>query len=284
MGALLASKPQTYKQLLKRSLILYRVGFLRVIPFALILSFFVFTPRLLFYFTGESFLVLLNDPMSPYQLILVGINILVFTVFIAILWHLYCEIKKMHESLTEDIILGIRKIISVFLAVLIVGITIRAVMWITYWLLGSFFQSHLFTANIRFFLALFALIGQFFLLWYIYILFIFFLPLIVIENKDILHALGKSASLTWNHWWRVFSLQITPWICYFLFLTLLKDVFRLNIRIYFFMGPDAPSLLITFLHLLIFALFIPWIAALLLIQLKDLELRKSYQQNAHDLK
>ena len=82
--------------------------------------------------------------------------------------------------------------------------------------------------------------------------------------------------LVWNHWWRVFSVQATPWLCYLFLLFSLKYVLGINIHIYL-LGQTSHSVLISLLHLLIFAIFIPWVAAILVVQLKDLELRKSLE-------
>lgn len=114
---------------------------------------------------------------------------------------------------------------------------------------------------------------QFLVILYLSVMFIFFIPLIATENKGIFSSLQKSISLAWNHWWRVFSVQITPWLCYVILLIIIKYALNIDIHIYF-IETTAPSLKTSLLHIVIFALYIPWVAALLLVQLKDLELRK----------
>ena len=99
------------------------------------------------------------------------------------------------------------------------------------------------------------------------------MPLIAIENKGIVAALERSMRLAWNHWLRIFLMQMTPWFCYLIFLSILKFIFRINVHIYFTNTLVHP-LWTSVLQMIIFALFIPWVAAILLVQLKDLELRK----------
>jgi hypothetical protein len=80
--------------------------------------------------------------------------------------------------------------------------------------------------------------------------------------------------LVWNHWWRVFSTQLTPWLFYLALLIAVKYVLHIDFHIYFTQKIDN-TLWVTIAHIAVFSLFIPWVAALLLVQLKDLELRKS---------
>jgi hypothetical protein len=114
---------------------------------------------------------------------------------------------------------------------------------------------------------------QIMLIVYIYTLFVFLIPLIAIENRGVLGSLERSVYFVWNHWWRVFSVQFTPWISYLILLFIIRFILRIDIHIYF-MEQTPHSFAATLLHLIIFALFIPWVAAILLAQLNDLELRK----------
>src|SRR5262249_19366569 len=120
-------------------------------------------------------------------------------------------------------------------------------------------------------LVLFLQVG---IILYFSTLFLFMVPLIAIENKNILISLEKSMLLVWNHWWRVFSLQLTPLICYLLIMIMIRFVFHVHIHIYFFDDNPDSSWMITLMHLIIFIFFTPWVATLLLLQLKDLEFRK----------
>ena len=279
MEALFFSSPQSYKTLMKKSFSIYKENFLITLPFAFLTSLFTFLPRILSDFSGENLLPAFNNPFGFYQFVLALINITALVPFLSIIWHMYCNAKKRHEPLSEDIVMGARKVIFVFISAIIVGLFMLSAIYLAYrsqiYIL-SFLSMPADTLKTFFIFAVLAV--EYFILWYFYLIFVFFLPLIVIENKNIISSIIKSMSITWNHWWRLFSLQVTPWICYLGLLFFLKDFIGLNIHIYFVQNPSPQNLFVTFLHLIIFMLFIPWVAALLLLQLKDLELRKILNQ------
>jgi hypothetical protein len=120
-----------------------------------------------------------------------------------------------------------------------------------------------------------AFVAQFCAIFYIYYLFYFYLPLILTENEGAFSSLKKSAVLVWRNWWRTCVVQILPWACYLIFLVIVREAFKLNLHIYF-IDNYSPTIGITCLQILLFALFIPWPAATLLVQLRDLELRKNF--------
>jgi membrane-anchored glycerophosphoryl diester phosphodiesterase (GDPDase) len=121
------------------------------------------------------------------------------------------------------------------------------------------------------------LIGMLVLLFYISTLFIFSMPLIAIENKGIFKSLQQSAALTWNHWWRTFSLQVTPFIVCIIVAAIIQIITKIPINFDFTIDQ---SLLISssILRIVLYTVFVPWFACTLLLQLKDLELRKSLAQ------
>ncbi len=104
---------------------------------------------------------------------------------------------------------------------------------------------------------------QFLLLVYISTLFIFFIPIIAIENKGVIVSLEQSILLVWNHFWRVLSVQLFPWICYLIFLLVIQSVFGIDIHVYFFKF-STHTIMAGVLNLIMFAIFVPWVAATLL--------------------
>jgi hypothetical protein len=274
MEPFLPSHPETYSQLIKRSIHLYRASFSKVILLSFLLALVVFVPRFLSLLIGQD--IFLNlPPLSPHRFWLAAINIVGLLFFIAILWHTHCVVRGIHEPLIEDVGKGVKKIILVLFATLLQSLIVYAVAAIIYGLQLLLFQYHLlFGKNlVSILLTCFVFMGQFVLILYISTLFLFLVPLIAIENHGILKSLERSVLLVWNHWWRTFSVQFTPWICYLLFLFFIKYILHINIHIYFLEHGVHP-LWTTLLNMIIFALFIPWVAAILLVQLKDLELRK----------
>jgi hypothetical protein len=220
-----------------------------------------------------------RDPLSPNLLWLIIIDLGAFIFFIAILWHIHCTMNNLREPLITDLYVGIKKVIRVFLASILQTLIIFSALLIFFG-----FQILLVNSNIAFSTNPFAILlttlfflAQFLLVFYLISLFIFVLPLIAVENKPITLSIEQSVSLVWDHWWRVISLQLLPWIVYTALLLVLSNLLGLGIHLYFTKGGSA-SLLIALMNMVLFALFVPWIASLLLVQLYDLELRKMSKQ------
>lgn len=274
MESFLPSTTQSNRQLLWQSLVLYRVAFLKVIIFSALLSIVTFIPRLIADAIGQDIFVNLA-PLSYHRLWFLVIDLTSFIFFIAILWHMFCTMRGKHEPFIEDFSVGLKELAYVFIAALLQSALVFAFGLIVYGLLILLHHLQLLFINslLGIILTTAIFLGQFILLLYVSTLFIFLIPIIAIEKKDILIALEKSITLVWNHWWRVFSVQITPWIFYTLLLIVLKYVINIDIHIYF-TPKENDALWTTIINIALFALFVPWVAALLLMQLKDLELRK----------
>lgn len=274
MDTILPLHPESNKKLLKHSLILYRASFFKVIFLSLILATIVFIPRLLSDALGYDIFMSL-PPFHPYRLYFVLVNFIGFIVFIAIIWRMNCVIRGVHEPLIQDFRVGVNKVWRVFIATIIQNAIVLAVLMIVIGLQILFFKMNMLSFQYvlgKLFTAV-VFIGQFILILYVSTLFYFLTPLIALENKSILTSLERSVSLVWDHWWRVFSLQITPWLCYLILLMIVRKVLGVNIHIFFI--PQGPhSIITTVLNIFLFIFFIPWAAATLLVQLKDLELRK----------
>jgi hypothetical protein len=282
METLLPSQPESYKQLIRRSFLLYRKSFSKIILLSFLLSVVVFIPRLLSNIIGQDIFANIS-PFSPHRLWLVVIDLVSLTCFIGILWHMHCVVVRLHEPLVEDFLVGIKKVIYVFIAAIIQSTIVFAVVMLIYGIQILLHEHHLlFGKNLLGILfTVFVFFSQLAIIVYVSTLFCFFIPIIAIENKGIITSLERSVSLVWNHWWRTFSVQLTPWFSYLILLLIIKYVFRLNIHIYF-MEYDSHSNWITCLYIILFTLFIPWAASLMIIQLKDLELRKKLTQKRHE--
>ncbi|MDA8561932.1 hypothetical protein N9L02_02325 [Gammaproteobacteria bacterium] len=119
--------------------------------------------------------------------------------------------------------------------------------------------------------ALFALLLSLILSLYLMFLPIFALPIILIENNGIFSSIKKSLYLIWGNWFKVFVLQITPLIVYFLTIVSIKSILCLYIYL-----PDISNFLLLSIYVILMSIFMPFQASLLLLQLRDLELRKNY--------
>ena len=262
MDKILPSHPESYKNLLKHSIRLYYVSFTKVILLAFFLSIIVFIPRFLSDIVEQDLFLHLS-PFHLYRFYLVLIDLAGLIFFIAIIWRMNCIIRDIHEPLIQDFSVGIRKVFYVFVATVLQSAIIFAVAMIILGLLLLYHAHFLFARHIAgSIITTCIFIGQLILILYVGTLFYFFIPLIALENKGILTSLERSVSLVWNHWWRVFSLQLTPWICYVVLLIIMKRGLDINIHIYF-VEHSVHSVNTTCLNVVIFALFIPWAAAIL---------------------
>ena len=275
MDTLLPSQPETYWQLLRRSIRLYRVTFKKVALLAALLAITTFVPRLLSFAIGQD--ILHNIGLfSLNQLWLTMLNLVAFIFFIAIIWHMHCEIIHKRDTLREDFKIGFKKVITIFIASTLQSLLVIGIVAI---IIGSQMFIHynlpwIFESAIGIWIASLLFLFELTVLAYFATLFIFIVPLVAIEDKGILSSLQRSVTLVWNHWWRTITLQATPWICLILILAFAKFILNINVHIYFLDQLTHP-LLLTILQIIIFAVFIPWVAATLLVQLQDLELRKN---------
>lgn len=274
MDTILPSHPENYKKLIKRSFRLYRLSFTKVIFLAFLLALTVFIPRLFSHLIGQD--IFLNlPPLSPHRLWLVLINVAALIFLIAILWRLHCIIHKINEPLADDFRKGIQKLVYVLLTGLIESIIIFAVVLIIYGIQLLVVQKDLLFnyQTISMIITCSVFILELAAIIYISTLFYFLVPLIAVEDIGVMKAIERSVLLVWGNWWRVFAVQVTPWICYLVALVFIRFILQINIHIYFF-DQSTHTIWATLLHLALFTLFTPWVTALIMVQLKDLELRK----------
>jgi hypothetical protein len=269
-----STQPEPYRQIIARSITLYRIAFSKVFPEALLLALIFFLSNLLFYF-GYFTLPIDIASFNLQGLLFLVIDIICLTLFTALLWRMRCVIKHAHETVSDDMRISLRKLPFIIAAALI-QTTLFLFIWFTTILFVRFYgQAYLLAINdpVRIFLLSIPLFFQGFLNIYIFFLLIFYQPLILTENKAIFTALFSSAKLVWKNWWRTFSVLLTPVLCYVLVLILIQVASGLHIPIYFFRfyTLSLPAILV---HIFVFTLFLPWFASILLIQLHDLELRK----------
>ncbi len=273
MNTIVPTQPCGYGELLGRSLKLYFIGFPKIILISILFAIVVFIPRMLSIMGGadifryasiyrlNSFWVLLVEFVSTF-------------LFITIIWHMYCVMMKRREPLIEDVMVGVKKVVYLFIATLIETMLIIASFLLLFSIhLYAFEHNVIPLTELSFVKHAIFWVGGMLFVFYVATLFVFLPPLIAVENKGVVGSLEKSVYLGWNHSWRIFSTQMTPWLLYFLLLSILKYKFNIDLHLYF-TETTPHSLWGAVTNIVIFAIFIPWVAALLLVQLKDLELRK----------
>ena len=271
METLLPQSPVRYFALINNSFKLYRASFKRVIWLALIMSFIIFIPRLASVFFMPD-LMSTSDVLSVKNLIVLLCNLTSIFFFVVILWRIRCVITGAHEKLAEDFSVGVKKLVYVALGAIVQGILFIGftfgILYLQLYLVSSnqsVISEHLIFASIM-------LLCEILLVLYVAMLFYFYIPLIAIENNNPISALKHSAQLVWNHWSRVILAQLTPWFIYLFVLMVIRFVMHIDINIYF-MQAENESPLISIIDFFLFALFIPWIACVLLSQMHDLEIR-----------
>lgn len=269
-----AVAPESIGQQFFRSLKLYLKSFFHIFPFGLGLAIIAFIPRLISLYAGQEFLV----PTSIWNLkslLLLGIDICGLIFFTAMLWRIKCLIISRKDSIWEDFKTAVKKTPYILVAVIIQAflfILINIISYGLYMLAGLRHMDPTAPVSVNWAIGgVFVFQGM--ATVYIYFLFYFYLALILTEDKTALSSLKQSVVLVWKNWWRTFWVQVLPWICYLLILVAIRNVFNLDIRIYFLHNAGLNAY-ISMLQIVLFAVFIPWPAATVLVQLRDLELRK----------
>lgn len=266
----------TTRQVINSSFKLYRAVILRVFFLSLLLSIAVFTPRLLTTLFGKDFLAELSY-VDWNNLWFVLIDFVALTLLTAILWRINCFMLNSHESLLDDFKNALKRVTPILLAVivqvLLIVLTLLAVLALASMI---FTPQHDMTPN--FTLTTKLLIGallfaQAILVTYFFFAFCFYLPIILMEKKGFLAAMTKSVRLVWGNWWRTVAVLMTPCLAYLVSIILVKYLFKINIHLYYTTLPEPQSLMAILIHIVLFAIFIPWIAAAMLVQLQDLEKR-----------
>lgn len=273
-----ATCPQTYIQLLARSFNLYIHAFKRTFIFSLLFAVVIFTPRLMSIFLNQPIQSILNISLShPYQLLLIVIYLASLWFFAAIYWRIHCVAINRHESFVEDFKTAAKKILYLVGAAFIIFLITYLLTWmiiLCHWVLIYFSvpQQKTIASSTMIFLTLFI---PSFIAFYVATLFIFYFPLIVLENDRIFMALKQSLILVWGNVWRTFSCQITPWIFFLVALIIVKMIFKISVYVYFISFDQMPSLSVVILQLIMLAIFVPWSISAMIVQLQDLELRKT---------
>lgn len=276
MKAILLEKPQSYSELMKSSISLYLVSFKKIFGLVCLLTLTIFIPYFITDIYGTN-IFLGSTFWNINQLWLIVFNIIGLFFLVAIFWRIYCVIRNVHEPLIQDFKVGLHKVISIFIVLIIESAILFSIVLL---ILGLQILLHqydiLFKQNLLSLLITFAVfLGELILLIYISTLFFFLVPMIAIEGSSILVALERSVLLVWNQWWRAFSVQVTPWIVYVIVISILQALFV------YLPNFSYERIFYRLIHMIFFFFFMPWVASLLMVQLHDLEIRK---KNIYDVK
>ncbi len=267
----LATTPQSNTRLLIRGLKLYIASFKHVIGLALLVALLMFIPQ--FIAIGQKVSLLkVAQMLQWYNLLFFFVDIAAVFVFIALLWRMRCIITNQHESIMDDFKVASTKILLIIGVGIIYTIIVGLVMFFLIMLPAQNFLNNptVWAINV----ALAFSFAYFCVIVYILYAFVFTLPLILTEDKGIFAALKKSFYLVWGNWWRVALLLIIPTLVYFIILSIIRNIFGVNLTIQYAEVYDYAALLVLAINILLVALVVPFEGALLLLQLRDLELRK----------
>jgi hypothetical protein len=270
----LSTEPVTNGRLFFQSLKLYGKSVLRVFPLALLLSLIIFIPQVFHFYMR---------PHAPYflsieNILTILIIFMAIGVFIAMLWRIWEILNNVQDSFLDDFKIAGRKVWIVILAAILQALIFSLVIFTELNIWQTFLSSLFLKENfyIGFYIIVSTTVVSFILTCYLYLLFFFYIPLILTENAGILVSLQHSAQLVFRHASRVFWLQISPWVFYFVVLIVLRYALLVNVQIFGLESMREVSIVATLINILLFSLFIPWVGAMLLVQLHDLEIRKQF--------
>lgn len=275
MNIKLATKPESNLALLKRSFTLYRHTLWHVFGFAVLFTAIIFSPRLLVYLYGPEVLIITHY-FSVSHFLAFLINILGVFVFLAILWRMHCVLIHKHESITDDLTKAAKKIFFIICAGLVQNIVIVGLTLLVLFCYKMLITDPEGVLNLTSMILL-ALVSMLYIIAIlsVFVFFFFYIVIILTEDSGVIAPLMKSAFLVWNNVWRVLLLQFIPIVGYFGLLYVIKSFLFSDIHFYLvepmvLQEPALPAII----HFLILTLFVPFFAAVLLVQLRDLELRK----------
>jgi hypothetical protein len=267
-----STQPENLIQTLSRSWSLYRATFLKAFLLALIIALIEFTPRIMMFVMSDSTIAVPYVWLRIFLLLCEFVDIVLFA---AILWHIQSVALNRHESLRTDFRLGLKKLPTIIIAAFI-QLTLYGIICVSAMVIYYFLMTHPLTEHpehpVSIFLVGIPVIVQFLFTFYLFFLLYFYLPLILTENNGPINSLFHSARLVWNNWWKTFWVVVTPWFVYVAVLVGLK-MLGAKFSIYTSQGFSSTPLA-TAIHILVFALFIPWFAATMLVQLRNLEMLK----------
>ncbi len=276
MAIELSTRPESNPTLLKRSFRLYIASFLQVIPLAFLLSIIVFVPEFFSWIFGRD---VFAPNLSMDNFWGLFFNLVIVFVYLALLWRMRGVIYEAHERMKEDVREATRKYLRVVIAGLIVTFIYGLIAFTTMIIYSFLLEQRIFLDPSYFAMTIVSIISFVYaaVVTYLYFAFYFYLPLILTEDAGIITSLIESFILVYNNWWRVFLLQITPGITYLIVLILVRFIFHFNVNIFLLSPPGQISIGVYIFHIISLSLFIPWIAAILLLQLHDLEQRNEYK-------
>ncbi|HEX2548904.1 MAG TPA: hypothetical protein VHM20_03685 [Gammaproteobacteria bacterium] len=271
----LSTNPESNPTILKRSFRLYLASFIKVIPLAFLLSIIVFIPEIFSWIFDKQLFSPLISMDSFWSLFF---NLIIVFVYMALLWRMQSVLYKVRDRLRDDVEQVTRKFLRVVVAGLIVTFILGSIAFFTMFIYSLIIEQKFFLEPTYFAMFIVSIVSFVYaaLVTYLYFAFYFYLPLILTENAGIFTSLLRSFVIVYHNWWRVFLLQITPGLVFFVLLLAVRFIFHYNVNIFLLSSPGQISIGVYIFHIIMAALFIPWIAAILLLQLHDLELRYEY--------
>lgn len=271
MKVTLATTPQSNFRLLIRGLKLYVASFKHVFGLALLFSTIVFIPEYIAIAKGVSLLAL-PQLFQFYNIFFFLVDMMALFVFVALLWRIRCVITNQHESILDDFKVASKNIFLILGAAIIFALIISLFVLFLITLPAMSFLNTPTQSSVT--VALGFIFLYFCIVAYIFYTLVFSIPLILTEDKGVLTAFEKSYLLVWGNWWRVFLVLTTPLFIYYMVLYIIQHVFFVNLSIPYGEDYHYQDLLVLIINVVWVAFVVPFFGSLLLLQLRDLELRK----------
>jgi len=190
--------------------------------------------------------------------ILVGVVLVTWYLYAAILYRGHKAILQEHEPLMGSLMLAKRRYLSVLggnVIFMVLG-AILAILGYFLFSLGYHLEMHIV------FLPLWLIITAFLL-----VLFYFAVPLIVLDHNEVLMAFERSMRLVWGNWWH----------CFIILLTMLGFLFILGLMGYALIALHSPLISIIYNVITQFIAY-PFAISVTLVLLNDLKLRNAANQ------
>lgn len=274
----LSTRPELISAILARSFRLYRAEFLRVFLLSLAGTIFLFGPQI-FVLAHEYDSMLFDQPRTAAIKIMVLLicDLLWFIYLSAIIWHVYQSVQAAPTRTAQAILIGIKKLPQTVMGLIIgwllmVLSSMPGVVLMFYLIDKKFLFVH---DMLSIFISAASIFLQILPCTYVFVLLVFYLPLIINEDKNVFTALRHSITLVWKNWWRTFWILVIPWLVFAIGVLSIEVFFRWIKNTYGVQIPVSGYILKTSVEAIVFTLLLPWFASVIIIQLHDLKLQKN---------
>jgi len=226
-----SSQPQTITEVFNDGWMIYKQTFKSVWWWVFVLMIITSLPLLSSTFIHREVTHGLSWEDAAYSLF----NLVVSAYFVSVILHrIYAVVRKGDVNIGLSTQIAKQKYLTVLLALLIVSILL--VLGLTAFLIPGIF---------------------------IFVLFIFFMPAILFDDKSSIDAIKYSTSLVWGNWWFTFVVILIPVIV----MTIIQLLLAILMGLENYMG-------MAIVKIVLGTLFVPYFNSLILVQYNNLKMRE----------